>query len=656
MSENNIHIVQLSDYTTPEVTEEKNRDWIGYGEDNDYFEHLISLSNSSPTNNAIINGMVDIIYGGGLDAKDKARKPDEYAMMMSIFKRDDVYRVVADLKLMGNASMQVIYSKDKSRIIRVEHFPVETLRATKADEDGKVEKYVYSPDWSKVKKSTELDFIPAFGCGSKNELIEVLYIKPYKSGFFYYSPVDYQGCLPYCEMEGEISNYHINNIRNGFSPSFLINFNNGVPDERTQSTIERQITQKYGGTSNAGRAIIAFNDDKEQAATIDAVQLSDADKQYQFIADESMRKIMLGHRITSPMLLGIKDNSGLGNNAEELKTASLLFEDTVINPFRILLLDSFERVMAYNGASLDMYFESLSSFVEKGSSVDSMGTSIADVSYNGAQISSAIDIVAKVQEGILTEEQAIVFLIQFLQMSPEAAQGMFTNDVDIEKVAEDTSVTMSKDDIDINDDDLNQAGDWLIEQGEDLDDEWEEVDAKGVGGDDEGLDQLNELLSDLEAKYNKESLWSQLARAVYGKPTKTSEQDTSLFKVRYRYAKPKVGDTSREFCKKMVGASKVYRKEDIEAAGDQKVNAGFGKGGADSYSIWLYKGGARCHHYWERVVYLRKSNKKLTINEARRQINKLDPSERKDAKWEKNDKKVATRPVDMPNEGFVKKQ
>ena len=583
---NNIHIVHLSDYTTPKVIEDKNRDWVGYGEDNDYFEHLISLSNSSSTNNAIINGMVNMIYGGGLDAKDKVRKPDEYAQAISIFKKEDVYRIVTDLKLMGNACMQVVYNKDKSKVLRVEHFPVETLRATKADEDGNIKSYAYSSDWSKVKYNTKLDYIPAFGFGDKGELIEILYIKPYKSGSFYYSPVDYQGSLPYCEMEGEIGNYHINNIRNGFSPSFLINFNNGVPDDRTQATIERQIVDKYGGTSNAGRAIIAFNDDKEQAATIDAVQLSDADKQYQFIADEAMRKIMLGHRITSPMLLGIKDNSGLGNNADELKTASLLFEATVINPFRILILDCFESILSINDISLKLYFKSLDPFKEE----------------------------AEVERS---------------QLSSDAT--------------------------DINDEDLNQAGDWLVEQGEDIDEEWEEIDTKDLFGEDEE-DGFIDSLKDLEDRYNKESLWSQLARAVYGKPTKTSEQDTSLFKVRYRYAKPSVKDNSREFCKKMVKASKVYRKEDIEAAGDQKVNAGFGKGGSDNYSIWLYKGGARCHHFWQRVVYLRKNNKKLTVNQAKAEINKLSPKDRKDAKWEQNDKKVATRPVDMPNEGFVKKQ
>ncbi len=573
--------VSLSDYTTPEVTEVNNRDWVGYGEDNNYFQYLIDQYHSSPTNNAIINGMSEMIYGGGLDAKDKVRKPDEYAMLRSLFKDEDVRRIVTDLKLMGNASAQVIYRDGK--VVAVEHIPVETLRAAKANKDGDIEMYFYSNDWENSKPNDKHKQIPAFGFGNK-KASEILYIKPYRSGFFYYAPVDYQGSLPYSEMEAEVANFHISNIKNGFSPSFLINFNNGIPDERTQQLIENQIKAKYGGTSNAGRAIIAFNDDKESSATIDAVQLSDADKQYEFISREATQKIMLGHRITSPMLLGIKDQTGLGNNADELKTASMLFEATVLNPFRILLVEAFERVLSFNGISLDIYFKSLDPFTEAGN-------------MEQAQLSSQV---------------------------PEAS-----------------------------DEDLNDAADWLIDMGEDVDEDWVEIDAEEAY-DEEDEDSFLGGLTGANLSLNTQDTWREkLARAVYGKPTTRSEQDTSLFKVRYRYAKPRTQSNSREFCKKMVSASKLYRKEDIVAAGNRKVNAGLGKNGSDTYSIWLYKGGARCHHFWERVVYMRRNNKKLSVNEARRIINSLKPSERRDARWERNDKRVATRPIDMPNKGFA---
>ena len=356
----NIRIVNLASHTTPQVVEDNRKEWVAYGADNNYFQYLIDRYNGSATNNAIINGMTELIYGKGLHATDASRKPDEYAMMKSLFSRTCMRKVTFDLKAMGQAAFQVIYNKQKTKIVQVEHMPIETLRMEKMNDDGEVEGYYYSKDWTKIrKKGFEPVRIPAFGYGDKSEGLEIYCIKPYRSGFYYYSPVDYQGGLPYAELEEEVANYHINNIKNGLSPSMLINFNNGVPTEEERELIERRIIQKFSGSSNSGKFILAFNDNKEMAASIEPVQLSDASEQYQFLADESMRKLMVAHRVTSPMLMGIKDNTGLGNNADELKTASLLFHNTVVRPIQEMILDAIDDVLAVNGASLNVYFKTL---------------------------------------------------------------------------------------------------------------------------------------------------------------------------------------------------------------------------------------------------------------------------------------------------------
>jgi len=356
----NIRIVNLASHTTPQVVEDNRKEWVAYGADNNYFQYLIDRYNGSATNNAIINGMTELIYGKGLHATDASRKPDEFAMMKSLFSRTCMRKVTFDLKAMGQAAFQVIYNKQKTKIVQVEHMPIETLRMEKMNDDGEVEGYYYSKDWTKIrKKGFEPVRIPAFGYGDKSEGLEIYCIKPYRSGFYYYSPVDYQGGLPYAELEEEVANYHINNIKNGLSPSMLINFNNGVPTEEERELIERRIIQKFSGSSNSGKFILAFNDNKEMAASIEPVQLSDASEQYQFLADESMRKLMVAHRVTSPMLMGIKDNTGLGNNADELKTASLLFHNTVVRPIQEMILDAIDDIMAVNGASLNVYFKTL---------------------------------------------------------------------------------------------------------------------------------------------------------------------------------------------------------------------------------------------------------------------------------------------------------
>ena len=353
---NSVHVLRMSSYTAPPVVENTRGEWVEYGDDNNYFQYLIDRYNGSPTNNAAVNGISEMIYGRGLEATNSEESPEAYASMRELFQKDCMKKICYDYKMMGQAALQIIYSKDHSRIVQVEHIPIETLRAEKATL-GNVKGYYYHPNWQEIKRDEKPKRISAFG--TSKDGIEIMYIRPYKAGFYYYSPVDYQGGLQYAELEEEIANYHINNIQNGLQPSMLINFNNGTPSKEQRDDIERAIYEKFSGTSNAGRFILAFNDSKELAASIEPVVLNDAHQQYQFLSDESMKKVMVSHRIVSPMLVGIKDNSGLGNNAQELETASLLMDNTVIRPMQVTIIDGLEKILEYNEIDLDLYFQTL---------------------------------------------------------------------------------------------------------------------------------------------------------------------------------------------------------------------------------------------------------------------------------------------------------
>ena len=583
-NKSDLSIVNLSTYTSPQVKEVRGKDFIEYGEDNNYFQYLIDRYNGSPTNNAIINGVSEMIYGKGLDATNSNKKPNEYAQMKALFNKDCTRKLCYDLKLMGQCAIQIIYSKNRSKIVQLEHIPIETLRAEKCNDKGEIEAYFYFSDWSKYKRGNELKRIPAFG--TSKEGLEILYVKPYRAGFKYYSPVDYQGGTQYAELEEEISNFHLNNILNGLAPSMLINFNNGTPDPEQREMIERRIYEKFSGSSNAGKFILAFNDNPETAASIEPVQLSDAHQQYEFLSNESSKKIMVAHRVVSPMLFGIKDDTGLGNNADELKTASILFDNLVIKGFQGLLIDAFDQILAYNDISLHLYFKTLQP-------------------------------------------------LEFTDLE---------NVEDEETKEEETGVKLSKDNpID------NEIADELISLGqseEDLLKEYDIVDESEVNYDFE--DEMDEVVEDL----NK----TELARVGKATPYRESEQDGKskqesqkgvTFLVRYIYSPARVKPTSREFCKKMVAANKVYRKEDIMAMSKKAVNAGFGKSGAATYSIWLYKGGARCQHKWFRKTYAKKGGNglgtEITSSEAKS----------KGFKAPKNAQKVPVAPKDMPYKGYT---
>ena len=489
----NIRFVNLSSYTTPVVKEQKGKEWVAYGEDNLYFDYLIDRYNGSATNNAIINGISELIYGKGLDATDSNRKPNEYAQMKSLFTKDCLRKVTADFKMMGQCAFQVIYSKDHSKVTEVYHMPIESLRAEKCNEEGDIEAYYYAKSWAAVSSKKEVPTrIPAFGFS--NEAIEILYVRPYRAGFYYYSPVDYQGGLPYAELEEEIANYHLNNIKNGLAPSMLINMNNGVPTEEERYIIENRIIEKFSGTSNAGKFILAFNDNKEMAADITPVQLSDASDQYQFMADESMRKLMVAHRVTSPMLLGIKDQSGLGNNAEELKTASTLFDNTVIAPMQENILDALDKILAYNDISLNLYFKTLQPL--------------------------------EFQENVV---------------------------IDAETKEEETGVKLS----------ANEPTD------EYFDNAFADLEALGEVIDESEWELVEEAPVDYEAEAQMEKFFAFASTGTAFPNAKSSQDGVTPFgrpyKVRYGYSPESAGSNSREFCKKMIGAKKVYRKEDIQA-------------------------------------------------------------------------------------------
>ncbi len=591
---NDLRIVNLSTYTTPDIVEKSNKEWVSYGSDNNYFKYLIDRYNGSPTNNAIINGISEMIYGRGLDALNSNKKPEQYAKMISLFHKDMVRKLCYDLKLMGQCAMQVIYSKDRKTVAQVEHIPVENLRAEKCNEKGEIEAYYYADDWSKVKNVGHTTRIPAFGCSTEN--IEIIYVKPYRAGYKYYSSPDYAGGLQYAELEQEISNYHLNNILNGLAPSMLINFNNGTPNAEERQALENRIYQKFSGSSNAGKFILAFNDNPESAATIEPIQLSEAHQQYQFLSDESSKKVMVAHRVVSPMLLGIKDNSGLGNNADELKTASTLMDNTVIRPFQMLLIDAFDSILAYNQMSLKLYFKTLQP-------------------------------------------------LEFTDLE---------NVEDAETREEETGVKLSQE---LPDELGSTIADELIDLGQDESEllaEYDLVDESEV--DYELNDELDEVITDLNTEPEETTLskiWNFVSTGT-AKPNAKSTQDGKSkqdsqkgvqFLVRYSYAPQKAGANSRQFCSKMVGAKKVYRKEDIVAMGNKAVNAGFGKGGSDTYSIWLYKGGARCNHKWFRKTYQIKGGKKseITTGQARS----------KGFKAPKNAQKVPVAPKDMKYKGYT---
>jgi hypothetical protein len=351
----NVRMVQLAQYQTPTISESNREDWVAYGDDNNFFQYLIDRYTYSPSNNAIINNIVKLIYGKGLNALDASSKPSAYAMMRNLFSKSCIKRHITDAKMLGQFAIQIIYSKDRKTIAKTHHIPVHLLRPEKCNKDGIIEAYYYSDNWQDVKKYPPKR-IPAFGMSK--EPIEILYVQPYTVGMKYFSYVDYQGALPYTVLEEEISDYLINEVQNGFSGTKVINFNNGVPSEEEMNETETKVKNTVTG-SRGKRIIISFNHSEAEKTTVDDIPLNDAPQHYEYLSEECSRKIMLGHQVTSPLIFGMATSTGFSSNADELQNSFILYYNMVIVPYQEMLLDAYDQILAFNGVSLKLYFETL---------------------------------------------------------------------------------------------------------------------------------------------------------------------------------------------------------------------------------------------------------------------------------------------------------
>lgn len=612
-----IEVLKLAkEYVRPEIKESNSKDWVMNGDDNQMYKDIIACYYNSPTNSAIIDSYSRYVYGLGLNVQQ------------DFISKTDLRRICFDMVLFGEASFEVtpkgkLYHIDKSKLL-----------PNKA-EDGEIKAYWYSFDWSNEKKFPAKK-IPVYGFGKKTEN-QVFVIRSAQVGQFYFGNPSYISALPYCEVESELANYYVNHIKNGLSFGHIINVNGGKPEsEEDLNKFSKQIRNQLIGSTNAGKFLLSFNDNKESETTISALEVSDAHKQYDFLTQEAQNKICISHKVVSGAILGITKSTGFSSNAEEIETA---FNETylnVIQPIQELVIDSIEFVKGLSGLEFVNLREDVQTDTTEPTAVGDVPPVASEdlikkeASYNGAQISSSLDIMQAVKDGVLTIDQAITFLIQMLQFEPAVAKALFAGNSA-------SQITMSKEKKVVlkskKKSETDLIADELINLGEEIDgNEWELIDEVAMNGE--------PTFGELELS---------LAKVPSSFPTVKSEQDTSLFKIRYSYAGD--GEGQRDFCNKMVKANKVYRKEDIELAGSKVVNPGFGPKGAETYNIWLYKGGVNCKHFWMRKIYLRKGNNSLSVNEARKMILALDPADRKKAEWETNDPLVA-QPAQASNNYF----
>jgi hypothetical protein len=521
--------------------------------------------------------------------------------------------ITLDEKMQGGYYLEIIWSVDRTTVAKINHLPYENVRLAVANDEDVIPGVYYSKDWNDIRKKKNIPtFIPMYNPTTKSdEPSQVLFVGIMTPGSAYYPKPDYYSAINYIEITREISEFYRAFLSNGMAPSYFLHMNNGIPDPEEQMAIRRNW-ETLMGARKAGKVVFTFNESADRMPRLDLVPMTDADKQWMELSTQSRENILAAHRVTSPLLFGIRDAGGLGSNADEMKQAYRIFNKNIIEPYQQIVTDSIEEIFKAMGIVADIYIEPNDIFSDAADTaaevvaptvadnattdpntaapVAPAGASVSDVTYNGAQIASALEIVAAVQTGALTKEQAIVFLVQFLQLPIDVATAMFepANGSAVAKL----SAQKKKTNLDpaekpiFTEDDENWWCEFLEDKGEIVDEEeWELIEAEPV---------------------NLASVRS------YSDPDKPSEMDSGLYKIRYSYSKNLSGN-SRKFCRQMVSAANagyVYRYEDLTAmsADTNDLNPKMGHNGS-SYSVWLYKGSVNCKHYWERRVYFRKREK-----------------------------------------------
>ncbi len=349
--ENKSHFASISreKYKKNNSREKKgDNKFIKFGEDNQFPSYLIHLYNNSSIHASCVNAIVEAIKGEGLvteneDILKEANRTEE--------SWTEIYNKLAvDYKLFGGFALEVIWSRDRSRIAEVYHIDFSYVRAGEKNYKGQCEQYYISDEWRGLYTygsvmDGEIASLPTFDPSKREEEPkQIYYHNPYRPGQKYYPLPDYMGATKVIDLDGEVDNFHINNIQNGLAPSLAITtFTNANDDER--NAIENMLRMQYQGTDNAGSMLYMDVDDPVNAPQITPISSNGNDTYYTTVNDMVMQKILTAHRITSPALLGIKENTGLGNNADELETAWNLFLNAVVLPYQQDILGVLEYLL-----------------------------------------------------------------------------------------------------------------------------------------------------------------------------------------------------------------------------------------------------------------------------------------------------------------------
>jgi hypothetical protein len=331
----NIINVQFDQAQQPKFEEKKGRNYVEFGERNNYPNYLIDLFGESPKHGAIVKGKVNYIFGKGFeDITQKANTQGE--TWNQILKRS-----ILDDELHGGFYLQIIYNA-LGKIKDVFHIEFQKVRANK-----ELNCFYVKNDWTASDFKEKAREYPAFNLSDPTSS-QILFVKQYNPKSDVYPLPSYFQGLNYIESDIQVSRHILGNAKHNFVATKLINFNNGLPQEEEQEEVERDLKNKFAN-HDGDRVVIAFNPSRENA--VDIVSLGETSltkEDFTNVNTLIMQEIFSCHQVTSPMLFGIKTEGQLGGRSE-IRDAYQIFQNTYVNERQQEHEQTFSKLMNLAG-------------------------------------------------------------------------------------------------------------------------------------------------------------------------------------------------------------------------------------------------------------------------------------------------------------------